>query len=85
MSPLPIAEEVWTQFVNPVLIPALSPCIVTRGLSLFPAQPERTSPSLETALAWSWRIRAALSLMENGTQLPLILIPTQGEGQATCI
>lgn len=56
MSPLPIAEEVWTQFVNPVLIPALSPCIVTRGLSLSPAQPERTSPSLETALAWSWRI-----------------------------
>lgn len=51
--PLPIAEEVWTQFVNRVLIPDVSPCIVTPGLSLFPAQPERASPSLETALAWS--------------------------------
>lgn len=54
--PLPIAEEVWTQFVNPVLSPAVSPCIVTPGLSLFPAQPERASPSLEIALAWIWRI-----------------------------
>lgn len=78
--PLPIAEEVWTQFVNRVLIPDVSPCIVTPGLSLFPAQPERASPSLETALAWS------CSQPHGGWHsVLLVLIPAQGEGQAICI
>lgn len=60
--PLPIAEEVWTQFVNRVLIPDVSPCIVTPGLSVpFPCSTREGQPILGDCssmelLAASWRM-----------------------------